>query len=58
MSSVPKHPLDLTTSLAGHCSPLLFSLLPWGKGTICGYAGAFATFPAIDTETSVLIKSA
>lgn len=31
MSSVPKHPLDLTTSLAGHRSPLLFSLLPRGK---------------------------
>lgn len=58
MSSVPKHPLDLTTSQAGHCSPLLFSLLPWGKSTICGYAGAFATFPAIDTETSVLLKLA
>lgn len=59
MSSVPKHPLDLTTSLAGHRSPLLFSLLPWGgEGTICGYAGAFATFPAIGTEMSVLIKLA
>lgn len=30
MSSVPKHPLDLTTSLAGHRSPLLFSLLSLG----------------------------
>lgn len=58
MSSMPKHPLDLTTSLAGHPSPYCSLSFPGGRNHLWLYAGVFATLPAIGAEMSVLIKLA